>query len=131
MLAASWPCLVGAGGAGLRGARSTARGQAPGPEIFAKPPKTPLELWDAADYLVRTGQVRQAVPYLDKFLKSQPDDDDAARRSATGTASGSILRLDDDPATRALARPLVAMLGRGRRSGTRPGPSGSSGSSPR
>ena len=48
--------------------------QAPGPELFAKEPKTPIELWEAADYLIRTGQAKKAVPYLDKFQKSQPDD---------------------------------------------------------
>ena len=47
---------------------------APGPETFGKKPTTPLELWDAADYLVRTGQAKQALPYLNQFLQGKPDD---------------------------------------------------------
>ncbi|MFO0952077.1 MAG: hypothetical protein U0835_13205 [Isosphaeraceae bacterium] len=46
--------LTGAGVDG--GAAETALAQPPGPEIFARDPKTPLELWDAVDYLVRTEQ---------------------------------------------------------------------------
>ncbi|HKI20975.1 MAG TPA: hypothetical protein VKA15_23990, partial [Isosphaeraceae bacterium] len=56
------------------GLSPAAQAQVPGPELFAKEPRTPLELWEAADYLVRTGQAKKAVPYLDKFVKSQPDD---------------------------------------------------------
>ena len=72
---------VGAGGLalavalGLVGAASwpaaPARAQAPGPESFAKTPETPQELWDAADYLVRTGQARQALPYLRQFVVTE------------------------------------------------------------
>src|SRR4051812_13558974 len=80
-----------------------ARGQAPGPETFAKTPTTPMELWDAADYLVRTGQVAQAVPYLNQFVRSQPDDETLlAIRDRYGV--GSILRLEDHPQTRGVAR---------------------------
>ncbi len=80
--------------------------QAPGPESFAKTPETPQELWDAADYLVRTGQAPQAVPYLQQFLKSNPTDDQLLEiRDQYG--AGSILRLDDYPATQALATPLL------------------------
>ena len=35
------------------------RARAPGPELFAKQPQTPLELWDAIDYLLRTGQTKK------------------------------------------------------------------------
>ena len=71
---------------------SSGKAQAPGPELFAKEPQTPLELWDAADYLIRTGQAKKAVPYLDRFLKSQPDDATLiAIRDRYGP--GSILRL--------------------------------------
>jgi HEAT repeat protein len=86
-----------------------ARGQAPGPESFAKTPTTPLELWDAADYLIRTGQVTQAVPYLKAFIQSQPDDAALlAIRDRYG--SGSIMRLGDYPQTRALEPKISGML---------------------
>src|SRR5271170_4992120 len=75
-----------------------AKAQVPGPELFAKEPRTPLELWQAVDYLVRTSQAKKAVPYLDKFVKSAPDDATMiAVRNQYGL--GSILRLNDDPAT--------------------------------
>ncbi len=92
----------------------------PGPEVFVKPPETPLELWDAVDYLVRTGQVQQAVPYLNALLKKQPDDATLLQiRDRYG--AGSILRLDDYPETKAQARVLVDMLAAAsRRSATRP-----------
>src|ERR1700677_3073549 len=53
---------------------TTASAQAPGPELFAKEPRTPLELWDAIDYLLRTNQGKKALPYIDKFIKGKPDD---------------------------------------------------------
>ncbi len=82
----------------------------PGPESFAVAPKTPLELWNAVDYLVRSGQARLAVPYLNAFLKSNPDDATLLRiRDDYGL--GSILRLHDDPATAALAEPVLKMVG--------------------
>jgi HEAT repeats len=86
-----------------------ARAQVPGPELFAKEPRTPLELWEAADYLVRTGQAKKAVPYLDKFVKSQPDDATLmAVRDQYGL--GSILRLDDHVATRPFAEPIAKSM---------------------
>ena len=88
---------------------STARGQVPGPEIFGNPPKTPLELWDAIDYLTRTGQAKQAVPYLNAFMKANPDDAMLLRiRDDFGVVS--ILRLVDDPATRPVVKTLVDRL---------------------
>lgn len=97
-----------------------AAAQPPGPESFGKVPTTPLELWDAADYLVRTGQAPRAVPYLNKFLAGKPDDATLiAIRDRFGARS--ILRLQDDPSTRALAEPLAAMLAQAtRRHSTRP-----------
>ena len=81
-------------------------------EIFAPDPKTPLEFWDAADYLVRTGQAAQAVPYLNAFLKANPDDATLLEiRDRHGV--GSILRLEDDPATRPFARPIADRLAAG------------------
>ena len=98
------------------------RGQATGskPRIYAPDPKTPLEFWDAADYLVRTGQAAQAVPYLNSFLKANPDDATLLEiRDRHGV--GSILRLEDDPATRPFARPIADRLAVAtRRNATRP-----------
>jgi HEAT repeat protein len=88
---------------------SSALAQPPGPELFAKEPRTPLELWGAIDYLVRTGQTGKALPYLDKFVKSKPDDETwIAIRDQYGP--GSILRLDDDVATRRFTKPLADAL---------------------
>jgi hypothetical protein len=95
-------------------------GQVPGPELFAKEPRTSLELWDAIDYLVRTNQVKKALPYLDKFMKSKPDDATLiAIRNRFG--AGSILRLSDDPLTRSFAKPLTeALVAAARKYATRP-----------
>jgi HEAT repeat protein len=82
---------------------------APGPESFARTPKTPLELWDAIDYLVRMGQADQAVPYLKSFLQSKPDDAVLLEiRDRYGP--GSIMRLGDFPATRPYVKPLMDTL---------------------
>jgi hypothetical protein len=88
---------------------SRAAAQAPGPELLAREPRTPLELWEAVDYLVRTGQAKKAVPYLEKLRKTPPDDETViAIRNRYG--AGSILRLADDAATRPFAQPLVELL---------------------
>ncbi len=101
-------------------ASSIAVAQPPGPETFGKKPTTALELWDAADYLVRTGQAKQAVPYLNLFIQGKPDDATLIEvRDRYGAKS--ILRLQDDPATRALAEPLANMLAAAtRRNAARP-----------
>lgn len=83
--------------------------QAPGPELFAREPRTPLELWDAIDYLLRTNQAKKSLPYIDKFIKSKPDDATLiAIRNRYGP--GSILRLGDDAATRPFAQPMAEAL---------------------
>ena len=83
--------------------------QAPGPESFAQEPRTPMELWSAIDYLVRTGQSKKAVPYLDKFTKSQTDDATLVEiRDKYG--AGSILRLADQPETSRYTQPLAESL---------------------
>src|SRR5262249_39444515 len=83
--------------------------QPPGPELFAREPRTPMELWEAADYLIRTGQAKLAVPYLDRLQKTQPDDAAwIAIRDRYGP--GSFLRLDSDPLTRPFARPFADAL---------------------
>lgn len=95
--------------AGLSTPPATCRAQAPGPDTFAKQPKTPLELWDAVDYLVRTGQAAQAVPYLQAFSKAAPTDADLLQiREKYGVAS--VLRLAENPATRAAARPILDQI---------------------
>ena len=94
--------------AGLN-APTPALAQAPGPESFAQEPRTPMELWSAIDYLVRTGQSKKAVPYLDTFMKSQADDATLVEiRDKYG--AGSILRLADQPATSKYAQPLAERL---------------------
>ena len=55
------------------GLEPAAKAQVPGPELFAKDPRTPLELWEAVDYLVRTDQAKKAVPYLEAALQSSKD----------------------------------------------------------
>jgi HEAT repeat protein len=94
--------------------------QPPGPELFAKEPQTPLELWDAVDYLLRTGQVTKALPYLNRFLKSNPDDAVLiAIRDRYGP--GTILRLSDNQATRPFANSLSeALVTAARKYATRP-----------
>ncbi len=93
----------------LVGLSTSAMAQAPGPELFAKEPKTPAELWEAADYLIRTGQAKKAVPYLQKLQSSQPDDATlVALRDRYG--AGAFLRLDDDAATRPFLKPMVDAL---------------------
>ena len=99
---------------------SMALAQAPGPELFAKEPRTPLELWDAVDYLLRTNQAKKALPYIDRFMKSKPDDTTLiAIRNRYGP--GSILRLNDDAATRPFAQPMAeAMVAAAHKYATRP-----------
>ena len=95
-------CLIGL-------APVSALAQVPGPEIFAKPPTTPLELWDAIDYLVKTDQAPKAVPYIKTFLKNKPDDASLIKiRDAYGY--GSMLRLQDYPSTRESAGVIVEMV---------------------
>src|SRR5271157_4011764 len=80
----------------------------PAPAL-AQEPRTPTELWSAIDYLVRTGQSKKAVPYLETFVKSQTDDTTLVEiRDKYG--AGSILRLADQPATSKYAQPLVERL---------------------
>ena len=88
---------------------SQAFAQAPGPESFAQEPKSPIELWSAIDYLVRTGQSKKAVPYLDRFIKSKPNDESLMQiRDQFGI--GSILRLADDPATTTFTKPASELM---------------------
>ncbi len=92
----------------------------PASDIFVKPPTTPMEFWDAADFLIRTGQVKQAVPYLNGFLKSNPDDETLVQiRDHYGARS--ILQLDQYPETRPLAAKVIPLLNAAaRRHATRP-----------
>lgn len=102
LIALAVACVAGPAGV------SAVQAQAPGPELFAKPPETPLELWDAVDYLIRTGQPAQAAPYLRAFLKANPDDATLLQiRDQYGV--GSVLNLQDYPETSSQAE---ALLGR-------------------
>ena len=94
--------------------------QAPGRESFAVDPKTPMELWDAVDYLVRAGHADQAVPYLKKFLRTKPTDALLLTiRDRYG--SGSVLRLDEHEETKPYAIPLFnLMVEASRRNAMRP-----------
>ena len=83
-----------------------AHAQAPGPEFFAKEPETQLELWDAIDYLVRTDQAKKAVPYIEKLIKSKPNDATwFAIRNRYGPLTA--VRLFDDASTRKYAQPFT------------------------
>ena len=91
------------------GISSRALAQVPGPELFAKEPRTPLELWDAVDYLLRTNQAKNALPYIDRFMKSKPDDATLISiRNRYGPEA--FLRLNDDAATRPFAQPMVEAM---------------------
>ena len=92
----------------------------PGRESFAIEPKTPEELWDAVDYLVRAGHADQAVPYLKKFLQTKPTD--ALLLSIRDRyGSGSVLRLDEHDETKPYAVPLFNLLtAASRRNAVRP-----------
>jgi HEAT repeat protein len=91
------------------GVGTVAVGQPPGPELFAKDPRTPIELWDAIDYLLRTNQGKKALPFLDKFIKSKPDDATLiAIRNRFGP--GSVLRLNDHDATRPFAQSIAELM---------------------
>ena len=96
------------------------RAQVPGNELFAKEPQTPLELWDAVDYLLRTGQEKKALPYLERFVKGKPDDATLEMiRMKYGPSS--ILSLGDHPGTKAYAEPLAeAMIAAARKFATDP-----------
>ena len=86
-----------------------ATAQAPGLETFARPPQTPLELWDAISYLSRVGLTDQAVPLLDRFLQLEPDDATLLEiRDRFGL--GSILKLQDDPRTSGRVQEILGRL---------------------
>ena len=104
---------------------TVAMAQAPGPELFAKEPNTPMELWDAIDYLLRTNQGQKALPFVDKFIKSKPDDTTLiAIRNRYGP--GSVLRLNDHDATRPFAQTVAEAMVTAARS-MRPAPTESNG----
>jgi HEAT repeat protein len=83
--------------------------QVPARDAFAREPKTPLETWEIASYLIRIGQPDQAAPYIKKFLDSKPDDATLLEVRDTYGA-GSILALSDYPETRPYARPMADLL---------------------
>jgi HEAT repeat protein len=89
----------------------SALAQVPGREAFSSEPKTPLESWEVATYLIRIGQPDQAAPYVKKFIDFNPDDATLLQaRDAYGT--GSFLALSDYPETRPYAKELAGRLAR-------------------
>ncbi len=110
----TWAPILGIAGAPLivGGAlfpSSTVRAQVPGAETFEIEPKTPIELWHAIDYLIRTDQAKAAVPYLEKFSRTPPDDATLVRiRDRFGIES--FLKLVDYPETQKFAEPLANQL---------------------
>jgi len=96
-------------GLALVGRPAEAPAQVPGLESFSKVPKTPVEFWEVSDYLIRVGQPKAAVPFLQKFAAANPDDATLFRlRDEYGQAS--FFRLRDDPSTRPFAEPLLSRL---------------------
>ena len=100
----------------IRGLSLPAVAQVPVPELFAKEPGAPLKLWDAIDYLLRTDQAKKALPDLDKFLKSRPDE--VTLISIWNRyGAGPNLRLSDNDLTRPFAIFLAeAMVASARKS---------------
>ena len=84
-------------------------GQVAARDAFAREPKTPLETWEVASYLIRVGQPDQAAPYVKKFIDANPDDA-ALLEVRDRYGVGSILRLSDYPETRPYARTLAEMI---------------------
>ncbi len=90
-------------------ASALAQFQVPGRDAFSREPRTPLEAWEVADYLIKIGEPEQAAPYIKKFLAANPDDATLLKvRDEFG--AGSILRLSDSPATRPYAAGLARRL---------------------
>ncbi len=94
---------IGAGPGGEAYAQILAR------DAFSREPRTPLEAWEVASYLIRIGQPGQAAPYVKRFLDANPDDATLLEVRDTYGA-GTVLRLSDDPATLPYARPLAQKL---------------------
>ena len=79
------------------------------PPQFAVEPRTPLDRWGAADYLIRAGRITEAIPLLNQFMSADPDNETMlAVRDRYGI--GSILRLQDDPQTRPAVEPLLRRI---------------------
>lgn len=86
-----------------------ARAQVPARDAFSREPRTPMESWEVASYLIRIGQPGQAASYIKRFLDANPDDATLLEvRDTYGT--GTILRLSDYPETRPFARPMADRL---------------------
>ncbi len=106
--------LAFAGLVALLAIPSAAIAQVPGAESFVRPLKTPLDFWEVADFLVRTGRPKQAVPFLQKFEAANPDDATLLDlRDQYG--DGSVLRLADDASTRPFANRLIKRMAEARR----------------
>ena len=106
----------------------TAMAQAPGPELFAKEPKTPVEV---------LGGRRLPDPHppgeeggaLSRQIPEEPAQRRYPGRDPDRYGSGSFFRLDDDPATRPFVKPPADALATASRR-MPPALNGSRGSSP-
>jgi HEAT repeat protein len=91
------------------GPSGVALGQVPVKDVFAREPKTPVEIWEAVAYLLRVGQPDLAAPFVKKFLDAKPDDASLLEvRDTYGAAS--VLSLSDYPETRPYAKAVVQLL---------------------
>lgn len=80
----------------------------PGAEMFARA-KTPIDLWEAVDYLIRAGRADEASSFLQRFIAAKPDDQTLLKiRDDFGL--DSILRLADHPATRGSAELVMSQV---------------------
>jgi CheY-like chemotaxis protein len=93
----------------FNGPIGVALAQIPARDAFAREPKTPLEAWELASYLLKIGQPELAAPYVKKFLDANPDDATLLEVRDTYGA-GSVLMLSDAPETRPYAKALAERL---------------------
>ena len=113
----------------LPGLSPSALAQRPGPELFAKEPQTPIELWEAADYLIRTGQADEGGA-VSRQVPEEP-----ARRRDPGRDPGPVRGRARSCGWTTTRRPGRSpgrwpTPWRRPRGGTPRGPTGSRGSSP-
>ena len=87
---------------------ATAR-QAPGPEVPAAPPATPIELWDTVNFLTNGGRFEEAATQIERLVASNPDDATLlAIRDRYGI--DLVLQLEEDPQTADVAGALLDMI---------------------
>ncbi len=78
-------------------------GKTPGLESFAVPPKTPFELVEAIDYLIRVGHEAQALPLAQKLTNASPDAETLLEiRNQIGSAKLLTMQSSQNPQLNAL-----------------------------